>query len=658
MPKFICLLSTAGFLAALTIAATNLPATALAGEIERPFRISEEELQDRIYASWLGQLSGNIYGLPHENIHIDEPGPDAFPYGYDFLGISYYQWHFGTTKMTGVMDAYGGAFSDDDTDIEYIYLDLMERKGVEPRYSDIRDAWMAHIDNWVWIANRHALALMHHGYTPPYTGQRGINAEWFQIDPQLINEIWAITAPGMVGYAAEKSGWGARISADDWGTEPTIAYGAMFSAAFYEPDVAKLVDIGAAALPSGSKFAKTISDMKALHVRYPGDWKAARAEMAERYYENDSPKSIWNANLNGACAILALLYGEGDFQKTMDLASAMGFDADNQAATLGGLLGVAHGTKGIPDTFLYPVEGWTLPFNDRYLNRSRRDLPSTSITGLARRTTEIAEKVILANGGRKLVEGGKTIYEIDRGARFSPPPEISALPPLTLEKGKPFSVSIYSGGAAPELRVVKGELPPGLMLGKDGALTGTPARPGRYVATIASKGSADESGTFEFTVEGLNLARSATEILSPELQNGASPELLRDGETYEGANASTPAAETRLETFGYLWDGPVNADTVALTMGRMDENAGWFDSLSLEYRNGGGAWIAVPGVAMSPEPVLDNDKHLHPHYITYAIRFPALSVTGLRVKGLNGGEGNNRYVSLSEIAVYGPDDND
>lgn len=639
------------FLAVLAIAAACLPPAAVA---DAPLRISAEELQDRIYASWLGQLSGNIYGLPHENIHIEEPGPDAFPYGYDFLGISYYQWHFGTTKMTGVMDAYGGAFSDDDTDIEYIYLDLMERKGIEPRYSDIRDAWMAHIDNWVWIANRHALALMHHGYTPPYTGQRGINAEWFQIDPQLINEIWAITAPGMVGYAAAKSEWGARISADDWGTEPTIAYGAMFAAAFYEPDIAKLIDIGAAALPPDAKFAKTISDMKALHARYPSDWKAARAAMSEAYYEGDTPKSIWNANLNGACAILALLYGEGDFQKTMDMASAMGFDADNQAATLGGLLGVAHGTKAIPDEFLYPVGGWTLPFNDRYLNRSRRALPSTSITGLARRTAEIAEKVILANGGRKLIENGKTIYEIDRHARFSPPQEIPALPPLTLEKGKPFSLSIYSGGATPELHLAKGKLPPGLTLGQDGTLAGTPTKRGHYAATIAGKGSAGESGIVEFTVEGPNLAGSAAEIMGPDLQNGAALELLRDGATYEGANASSPAAETRLETFGYLWESPVDTDTVTVTMGRMDENAGWFASLSLEYRNAEGAWIAVPGVAMSPEPVLDNDKHLHPHYIAYSIRYPALSVTGLRVKGLNGGEDNNRYISLSEIAVYGP----
>ena len=628
----------------------GLPAAAVA---EAPLRISAGDLQDRIYASWLGQIAGNIYALPHENIHIDEPGPDDFPFGYDRLGISYYQWHFASTKMTGVMKAYGGAFSDDDTDIEYIYLDLMERKGIEPSYADIRNAWVAHIDNWVWLANRHALALMHHGYAPPYTGRKNINGEWFQIDPQLINEIWAITAPGMVTYASEKSLWGARISADDWGTEPTIVYGAMFAAAFFETDINKLIEIGAAALPPDSKFAKTIEDMKALHARHPGDWKAARAEMVPLYYENDEKKSIWNANLNGACAILAMLYGEGDFQKTIDISSALGFDADNQAATLGGLLGVMHGTKGIPDAFLYPVEGWALPFNDRYLNRSRRSLPSTTITDLAARTTAIAEKLIVANGGRKITQDGKTIYEINPSARFTAPLELPSLPPVMLESGKSVSLALYGGGTAPAFAVTGGTLPPGLSLGKDGIVFGTPSKTGTYTATISAREKGKNAdGVYEFRVAGKNLASTAARILVPELQNGASAELLRDGKTFDGGNVSSMPGETGLDYFGYEWDEAVTADAVTVTMGRMDEGAGWFASLFLEYRNAEGVWAAVPGVTMSPEPVLDNDKHLHPHYIPYAIHFPALGAWGFRVGGLNGGEGNERYVSLSEIAIH------
>lgn len=40
-------------------------------------RISAEEYRDKVYASWLGQLVGNFYGLPHKNVYVDEPRPDS-----------------------------------------------------------------------------------------------------------------------------------------------------------------------------------------------------------------------------------------------------------------------------------------------------------------------------------------------------------------------------------------------------------------------------------------------------------------------------------------------------------------------------------------------------------------------------------------------------
>jgi hypothetical protein len=283
-------------------------------------------------------------------------------------------------------------------------------------------------------------------------------------------------------------------------------------------------------------------------------------------------------------------------------------------------------------------------------------MPSTSITGMAARTTALAEKIILAKGGRKLTEGGVTYYEVNPAATFTPPLEAPALPHLFIEKGKPFSLALYGGGKTPAWTLENGGLPTGLTLSPDGKLAGTPAARGEFSATVtASENGKAASTQIAFTVEGANMAKTAARILGPEPQNNARLDLLRDGVTYEGANVSSPAAETRLETFGYTWTKPVTADTIAVTMGRMDENAGWFDSLSAEYKTANGDWAAIPGVSMTPEPVLDNDKHLHPHYITYVIRFPALKAQGLRVKGLNGGEGDNRYVSLSEIAIYGPD---
>jgi hypothetical protein len=55
--------------------------------------------------------------------------------------------------------------------------------------------------------------------------------------------------PEWLKYAAGKSEWAARITSDDWGVEPTIHYGAMYAAAFFEKDIDKLIDIGLGSFP-------------------------------------------------------------------------------------------------------------------------------------------------------------------------------------------------------------------------------------------------------------------------------------------------------------------------------------------------------------------------------------------------------------------------
>ena len=93
-------------------------------------RIALDELRDKIAGAWLGQMVGNMYGLPFENKFIEKEGDESkFPFGY--------------SKSLVKMEQYDGAFSDDDTDVEYLYLMLMEKYGCEPTYAQMRegDGW-------------------------------------------------------------------------------------------------------------------------------------------------------------------------------------------------------------------------------------------------------------------------------------------------------------------------------------------------------------------------------------------------------------------------------------------------------------------------------------------------------------------------------------
>jgi len=624
-----------------------------AAEPTRQARIPVEDYRERVYASWLGQIVGNIYGLSYEFLYIDEPGPDAFPYGF---GAS-------LERLREV----DGAFSDDDTDIEYMYLAQMERHGIEPTYRQLAEAWQHHVRDRVWVANRSALVLMHAGFSPPVTGSRDFNPNWYQIDPQLVNEIWAVTAPGMVDYAARKSAWAARITNDGFGIEPTIHYAAMYAAAFFERDIGRLIDIGTAALPPGSRFAQTVEHMKRLHEANPDDWRRARQAMAERYYGTfDYNRNGWpvvDANLNGACAILALLYGGGDFQRTLDIASGLGFDADNQAATMSGLLGIVHGLGGIPEELLYPLgrDRWQQPFNDRYINVSRHDLPDASLRDIAARIANQGEQVILANGGRIVRERGVDSYEIDRSAGFRPPSELIAAPTLLAEVGQAFSFPVYDGSAAPAITLQSGALPPGGEL-LAGRLQGVPTEAGRYAFRIGARfGDERRAQEYVIRVHARNLAPDAAEILHNPSPSSDEIEWIRDGDRKSRTYFNrAPDGQPRRNWYGYRWEDTRTVRTLVYNPGIPEEWGGWFTSLQVEYRDGDGRWRPVGNLSISPALDFDNSQWLKGAWIDYSLNFDPVTTDAIRIIGdaggieqdeRNGGE-RRYYTAISELAAY------
>jgi hypothetical protein len=636
----------------------------------KPVKIKVSELKDKIAAAWIGQMIGNIYGLPHENKYIAAPGAETWPYGY--------------TKNLDKLKKYNGAFSDDDTDVEYMYLLQMEAFGPEPSYAQLRDAWMFHIRDRVWLANRGALGLMHFGYTPPFTGNKELNPHWYQIDPQLINEIWGVTAPGMVGYAAAKSDWAARITSDDWGTEPTIFYGAMYSAAFFESDINKLIETGLASLPPAGRFTATVKEMIALHKKYPDDWKAARGEMAQKYYtdEPDMTRTIWNANLNGACAVLAMLYGNGDFQRTLDLSCAMGFDADNQAATVAGLMGVIKGMKGLPKELYLPVEGWTEPFNDTYINITRYDLPDGKISDIISKTLKETIDLVVLKGGSVSGKPGEEVLSINPGAVYYPPLEFYIGPSPDMETEKPVDFTFYTTANKDyNWTLVSGALPQGLTFDK-GRISGVPQKAGNYKVTLQLDNGKDRiKRDFELLVRTKNIAPEADTIYANVRQlNEAvldscwytfgksmyakNVEVINDGKTGgEGSVFYSLAAKAKIpkvDYYGYGWVQPKEISMIALHAGCLEEFGGWFTSLNVQYLDETGKWVPVEKIKITP-PLPETDiVFFQPHFAEFVISFETIQTQGIRIIGdakiqdhwNNYTKQVSGFTSITELSIY------
>lgn len=629
--------------------------------------ISYDTLHSKIAGAWLGQLVGNIYGLEYENKFIEEPGEAPFVFN----------------KAMKKMAAVDGAFSDDDTDVEYLYLLMMEKYGVRPTYEQIREGWMYHIRDRVWLANRAALGLMHYGFTPPFSGDKRYNPHWFQIDPQLINEIWSYTAPGMPSYAAGISDWAARITSDSWAVSPTVVYGAMYSEAFFESDIETLVKHAKEYLPKDDRFRRIIDECLMLYHSHPDDWKASRKYIAEKYYVNepDETKTIWNADLNGAMGILALLYGDGDIDKTLLVGCALGFDADNQTATICGLLGVIKGAEAVPTDRSMPFEHWTKPFNDRYINVTRYDMPDASIEDIIDRMVELAVKVIIANGGEEFSKNGERWFRIRRKAKFKPALEFCVGPAPRIVRGESVDYDFAcTTNRNYKWTMTGGRLPEGLRF-EGSRLVGSTDKTGDYRISLAlGDGKNTISKDFGLTVRGRNLAPEAAGIISLVGETNfdvldscwttvshsfyaKDVRVINDG-ILEGPAASfyslaEKSAAPKRDYFGYLWNEAVTIDKLSFHYGCLEEFGGWYSNIGIEYLDKDGGWKPVQAT-VSPALPESDAVFIQPHFAEYLFSFSPVTTKGIRVIGDDAvlihwnkyTKNVSSFISVSEVEVY------
>lgn len=397
--------------------------------------ISQKELKEKIAGYWMGQIVGNYMGFPFENLYNENTGP--MPYDIE----KYYSCRADQTILKeelkelkihakdrrGYTDIFAkamqGAPSDDDTDIEFVYLHAVEKYGLDITYPEITEMWKTHLNRFIWGGNAVARKLMNEGLLPPETGKKEHNRNWYYIDAQIENEIWGAFFPGMMNNAAAKTDWSARITNDDWTVQLAVAYSVMYSAAFFEKDVDKLVILALESIPKEGPFYEGLVDVIKWHKENK-KWEETWHLIVDKYrlrYLNDQSLGVPAEGIaglhNSLVTIMAILYGQGDFMKTVNLAVRAGFDNDCNAATAAGLIATANGSSCIPDYLLLEMardKKWKVPFNNQYVNFTRDNLPQvTKMDDIVERILLVAEKAIWENGGQKIEKAGEVFYLIN-----------------------------------------------------------------------------------------------------------------------------------------------------------------------------------------------------------------------------------------------------
>jgi hypothetical protein len=349
--------------------------------------IAADDLADKIRGGFLGQVVGDLNGLKHEMKYILEPG-DVQEY---------------TPALPD------GAWTDDDTDIEWPYILEMQKAGyLQLPYPRIAEIWKTHINRRIWCSHLYLRQILDLGIDPPLTGRVEINP-WadFNLSGQFVSESWGLISPGMPQTAARIGIHYTHVSIDGEAIQSTQMMDAMLATAFFTSDMEKILDAGAAAVDPKSVMSQIISDVRQWYRQHPGDWRATRRLTRDKYckYGGQDMRDRNGVWLNGASTISALLYGDGDFVQTVRAAFNFGWDADNNAAASGAILGVIKGGKWLWS------QGWDI--KDKFRNTSRDDMPEDeTITSYADRLVALADANIMKTGGSKARSNGRPVYRI------------------------------------------------------------------------------------------------------------------------------------------------------------------------------------------------------------------------------------------------------
>ncbi|MBS4061889.1 MAG: ADP-ribosylglycohydrolase family protein, partial [Bacteroidetes bacterium] len=132
--------------------------------------------------------------------------------------------------------------------------------------------------------------------------------------------------------------------------------------AFTSNDINYIVEQAIKTIPEGTQFNECITDVIKWHKQYPDDWKATWFELQKKWNKDvGCPKGVFlsfniDAKINSAYVAIGLLYGKGDFTRSVDIATRCGQDADCNPATAGGVLGVMLGYDAIPEFWLKPLQ--------------------------------------------------------------------------------------------------------------------------------------------------------------------------------------------------------------------------------------------------------------------------------------------------------------
>jgi hypothetical protein len=345
----------------------------------RATTLSNKEVRDKVAGGWYGAVIAGAWGAPTEFRYLGRTIPARQVPAWDPKQANHY--------------TYRG--ESDETYVEIPFLDATLKAGPGADYPEWGAA-LAGSDFELFFANERARKNLRAGIAAPLSGNPAHNHNAYDIDFQIESDWVGLAAPAQVGAATDLAFRLGHVTSYGDGVYGGVMIAAMHAAAFEAGSVRSIVAAGRDSVPEGTTYRAMIDDVLRWHHRHPRNWKEAWRRLERRwnahrpYAKRTRTNSEFNidAKLNGGYVLLGLLYGHGDFARSIRIAMRAGQDSDCNPSSVASILGTWKGRGGIPARFRRGIA------KDRPFPHTAYTLRSAIDANL-----EVARQLAIARGG-------------------------------------------------------------------------------------------------------------------------------------------------------------------------------------------------------------------------------------------------------------------
>ncbi|SCG96899.1 transcriptional regulator%2C y4mF family [uncultured Ruminococcus sp.] len=329
---------------------------------QKSVALNPQQLQSKVQGAWMGRICGCLLGKPIEGIRTNElhsllKASGNFPMrryilSTDITAEMLQQFNFPLSGRC-YADTVERAPVDDDTNYTVLAQAIIERSGLHFTPQDVANAWLdLQGKNAYCTAERVAYCNLIRGYTPPASAKyKNPYREW--IGAQIRGDYYGYIHPGRPESAAEMAWRDASISHIKNGIYGEMFVAAMLAQAAVSTDLEDILRTGVSQIPSTSRLYRAVySVLEGFHA---GISEKVCFDHIHRIYDEHSPHDWCHTLSNAMIVASALLYGSGDFGKSICLAVQTGFDTDCNGATVGSVLGMRNGIEQIGCEWTVPV---------------------------------------------------------------------------------------------------------------------------------------------------------------------------------------------------------------------------------------------------------------------------------------------------------------